>query len=75
MPTGWDNWLGVPLEESPRVYSAGYTEAAGALGYIWEKAHYVGYTDASFTTPTDTANWHGINGPIIRAGVGDMIEM
>lgn len=70
-----DNWLGVPLEDSPRVYRAGYTEAAGSLGLLWEKAVYRGYTDATFSNYTETADWMGINGPIVRAEVGDMIEM
>jgi hypothetical protein len=54
MPTGWDNWLGVPLEDSPRVNAAGYSKDSGSLGLKWEKAFYRGYTDASFTQRTST---------------------
>jgi len=50
-PTGYDNWLGVPIKNSPIAYQAGFT-APGSLGLIWEKAMYVGYTDASITRKT-----------------------
>lgn len=36
---------------------------------------YRGYTDANFTTPTPREAWQGLNGPIIRAELGDMIQI
>ncbi|MCJ1300983.1 hypothetical protein MMC08_003782 [Hypocenomyce scalaris] len=75
IPTGWDNWLGVPINDSPRAYSAGYTTAAGSLGLTWKKAVYRQYTDASFTTPSSRPSFQGILGPTLRAEVGDMIEI
>ena len=48
IPTGWDNWLGVPIGVSPRAYAAGYT-TENSLGTKWQKAMYRAYTDASFT--------------------------
>ncbi|KAL2217717.1 putative multicopper oxidase [Thermoascus aurantiacus ATCC 26904] len=48
-PTGWDNWLGVPMNE--------------------------GYTDATFEERSEQPPWLGFQGPILRAEVGDMIEI
>ncbi len=72
--SGWDNWLGVPIEVSPRAYSAGYT-SPGSLGLKWLKALYRGYTGTTFTTLTEQPPWEGVNGPTLRAEVGDMIEI
>jgi len=36
---------------------------------------YMGYTNASFTVRTDKPDTLGINGPIVRAEVGDMIQI
>ena len=74
VPSSWDNWLGVPIGESPRANITGIT-APGSLGTTWQKALYRGYTDASFTTLSPQPPWQGINGPTLRAEVGDMIEV
>ena len=74
LPSGWDNWLGVPLSVSPRARLAGYT-APGSLGTKWQKAVYRGYTDSTFTKQTIQESTHGIQGPLLRAEVGDMIEI
>lgn len=73
-PTGWDNWLGVPISASPRAYLAGYT-VPGSLGTKWAKAIYRGYTDATFNKLSPQPPTQGINGPTLRAEVGDMIEI
>lgn len=73
-PTGWDNALGVPLEYSPRARYGGVV-GSGSLGTKWQKALYCGYTDASFSQLSPQPSWNGNNGPIIRAEVGDMIEV
>ena len=70
-PTGWDNWMGVPFNVSPRAQMAGYVEA----GTKWQKALYRGYTDATFTTPLPQPPWQGMQGPTLRSEVGDMIEI
>ncbi|THX23256.1 hypothetical protein D6D11_10556 [Aureobasidium pullulans] len=70
-PTGWDNWLGVPLHDSIRAKNAGYLE----YGTVWTKALYRGYTDATFTQRTEQPAWQGTQGPILRAEVGDVIEI
>lgn len=70
-PSGWDNWLGLPLQHSPRAQSAGYTKH----GTKWKKAVYRGYTDGAFTARTPQPEWQGTQGPTIRAEVGDMVEI
>jgi hypothetical protein len=44
-------------------------------GTTFTKALYRGYTDDTFTTLTEQAPYQGIQGPTIRAEVGDMIEI
>ncbi|KAK4997832.1 hypothetical protein LTR66_002819 [Elasticomyces elasticus] len=70
-PSGWDNWLGVPLGASPRAQSAGYNQ----YGYTWQKALYRGYTDATFSTLLTQPAWQGTQGPTLRSEVGDLIEI
>lgn len=72
VPSGWDNWMGVPIKDSPRATT--YTSSP-SLGLEMQKARYVGYTDASFTNRSIQPSHLGIQGPIIRAEVGDMIEI
>jgi FtsP/CotA-like multicopper oxidase with cupredoxin domain len=75
VPSDWDNWLGVPFEALPRASSAGYTKASGSLGTKWEKALYRGYTNASFAERTQQPSWQGVNGPTLRAEVGDIFQI
>ncbi|KAK5679413.1 hypothetical protein LTS10_008230 [Elasticomyces elasticus] len=70
-PSGWDNWLGVPMNVSPRANMAG----ANQYGTKWLKALYRGYTDSSFTTYSEQPTWQGTQGPTIRSEVGDLIEI
>ncbi|KAK5742376.1 hypothetical protein LTR17_003388 [Elasticomyces elasticus] len=70
-PSGWDNWLGVPMNVSPRANMAG----ANQYGTKWLKALYRGYTDSSFTTYSEQPAWQGTQGPTIRSEVGDLIEI
>lgn len=68
-PTGWDNWLGVPINLSPRAMP----ETTYNTTYL--KALYRGYTDSSFTTRTQQPPWQGTQGPTIRSEVGDMVQI
>lgn len=70
-PSGYDNWLGVPLAVSPRARKSGYTK----YGTKWKKAAFRGYTDSTFTSKTPQPEWQGIQGPTIRSEVGDLIEI
>ncbi|KAH0257747.1 Cupredoxin, partial [Aureobasidium melanogenum] len=69
-PTGWDNYMGVPIDVSPRAKSSGYLPRL-----TWRKALYRGYTDGNFTQMTERPAYEGLLGPIIRAEVGDLIEI
>jgi hypothetical protein len=72
---GWDNWLGVPLNESWRAWELDYIPTNTSLGTTFDKALYRGYTDSSFTNMTEQPDWLGYQGPILRAEVNDMIEV
>ncbi|KAI4717172.1 Cupredoxin [Aureobasidium sp. EXF-10727] len=78
-PSGWDNWLGVPVQNSPHAAAAGYLNLTGSIGASWgmefQKAVYKGYTDNSFTNQTEQPAHNGINGPVLRGEVGDMIQI
>ncbi|KAI6842417.1 Cupredoxin [Hortaea werneckii] len=70
-PTGWDNWLGVPFDISPRANFASYNE----YGTKWLKALYRGYTDSNFSQRSEQTAFQGTQGPTIRSEVGDLIEI
>ncbi|KAI7287602.1 Cupredoxin [Hortaea werneckii] len=70
-PTGWDNWLGVPFDISPRANFASYNE----YGTKWLKALYRGYTDSTFSQRNEQPAFQGTQGPTIRSEVGDLIEI
>lgn len=72
---GWDNWLGVPFNESFRAQTFGYIANSTTIGTRYDKALYRGYTDETFQTRSEQPPWLGFQGPIIRAEVGDMIEV
>jgi hypothetical protein len=74
-PTGWDNVLGVPMNESFRAQYWGYVPSNTSLGTKYKKAVYRGYTGSNFTDYTEQPDWQGIQGPPLRAEVGDMIEI
>jgi FtsP/CotA-like multicopper oxidase with cupredoxin domain len=48
---------------------------ANTYGTTWLKALYRGYTDETFSEYSEQPPWEGTQGPIIRAEVGDMIEI
>ncbi|KAL1963548.1 hypothetical protein VTN77DRAFT_7993 [Rasamsonia byssochlamydoides] len=70
-PTGYNNWLGVPFDFSPRAQAANYT----VFGTKWQKAVYRAYTDATFTVPAPQPDFQGVQGPTIRSEVGDLIQI
>ncbi|KAJ6172810.1 hypothetical protein N7470_001877 [Penicillium chermesinum] len=74
--TGWDNWLGVPMNESFRAQDWGYIKSSASMGAgPFDKALYRAYTDDTFTKQAEQPDWVGYQGPILRAEVGDMIEI
>lgn len=62
------------MNVSTRAYTAGYT-SPGSFGLKWEKARYFGYTDSCFTTRTNQSASRGIQGPLLRGEVGDIVEV
>jgi manganese oxidase len=73
-PSGWNNWKGMPMDASTRANLAGYT-ASGSMGLSRETAVHRGCIEASFTQRTPQPPTQGIQGPTLRAEVGDMIEI
>lgn len=77
-PSGIDQITGEPFDEEGQIYAE---SAPNRIGRVNLKALYREYTDQTFTTlttrrPADPAAAHlGTLGPIIRAVVGDTIEV
>jgi hypothetical protein len=63
------------MKESFRAQTWGYIASNTSIGTKYDKAVYRGYTNALFQERTKQPEWLGLQGPIIRAEVGDMIEV
>lgn len=42
---------------------------------LWKKTRYVEYTDGTFQSPKPQPSWLGVLGPVIRAEVGDTVQV
>ena len=62
-PSGQDLLTGEPLKQP------------WAQKHQWAKSRFIEYTDSTFTTPKPQPPWLGILGPIIRAEVGDEVDV
>ncbi|MCC6312377.1 MAG: multicopper oxidase domain-containing protein [Thermomicrobiales bacterium] len=74
-PSGRDLITGEPFDETADVFVGGGEDR---IGRVYRKALYRAYTDDTFTTPAaiDPAWSHlGFLGPVIRAEVGDTLEV
>lgn len=74
-PSGTNQITGEPFDEAAAVFVGGGEDR---IGRIYRKARYRAYTDDTFATPAavDPAWEHlGLLGPVIRAEVGDAIEV
>lgn len=72
-PEGRDLMMGEAFSAEDLVFVGA---GPGRIGHIYHKVRYVGYTDATFTTPVPTEDAsRGILGPIIHAEVGDTIDV
>ena len=72
-PTGMNNVDGLPLDQSPH---SGLYFAPPYIGGTYIKAQYIEYTDSSFNERkqrTVAENHLGLQGPVLRAEVGDTI--
>jgi hypothetical protein len=63
------------MNESFRAQTWGYIPSSSNIGTVFDKALYKGYTGPDFKTKTEQPEWLGFNGPVVRAEVGDMIEI
>jgi hephaestin len=74
-PTGSNQITGQPFGDLENTFVA---TGPDRIGSIYHKAHFVEYTDASFSVPKSIgARWRhlGILGPAIHAEVGDTIKV
>jgi hypothetical protein len=74
-PADRDLMMGIPFGDKAKVYAA---RGADRIGSTYKKAHYIEYTDASFTRRKPRppgSQYLGIVGPVIRAEVGDKIRI
>lgn len=72
-PEGRDLMMGQEFTDEQKVF---VEPGPDRIGHIYHKVRYVGYTDATFTQklPVEDPSL-GILGPVIRAEVGDTIEV
>jgi FtsP/CotA-like multicopper oxidase with cupredoxin domain len=66
-------WNYAPLGQDP-VFGRPVPSPWGD-SLVYQKLHYVGYSDDAFTTPVPQPSWAGILGPMIRGAVGDTIKV
>jgi hephaestin len=72
-PGGGDLMMGRPFDATADVFVA---PGPSRIGHIYHKLRYVGYSDAGFTDPLPPEDPSlGNLGPVIRAEVGDEIEI
>lgn len=76
-PSGINRVTGAPFSEAEALFTE-QDEARTRIGRVYRKALYREYSDATFSTlKPRTAEWQhlGALGPLIRAQVGDTIEV
>ena len=74
-PSGINRITGEPFDATANVY---LESGPDRIGRVHDKALYHAYTDATFTTrgPAQPGEEHlGLLGPVVRAAVGDTIEI
>lgn len=74
-PDGYDVTMGRDFGEDASVFVAG--NGVDRVGSVYRKAIFRQYSDDTFTTPVDRPEWAhaGLLGPVLRAAVGDTIEI
>ncbi|KAL8287598.1 hypothetical protein RQP46_003456 [Phenoliferia psychrophenolica] len=75
IPSGWDNMRGVPVDESPVAEGSDYIPSSTSIGHKYIKGLFKGYTDGNYSTLTKQPDWLGLQGPLMRGEVGDMVEV
>jgi len=74
MPSGMDMINGMTVEDSPQA-AAVAARNGQRIGHVYKKALFREYTDNSFAQQSPRPEWLGILGPIIRAEVGDTLNV
>jgi hypothetical protein len=75
-PSGFDVAKGAEFGEDANVFVLGADNAAECrVGATYKKARYVQFTDATFTKQVPQPAWAGVQGPTLRAVVGDTIKV
>jgi hephaestin len=46
-----------------------------AIGRVYKKARFIRYTDGSFATEVEAPAWHGLQGPVLAAEVGNVLAI
>ncbi|KAL9973398.1 hypothetical protein ACROYT_G019854 [Oculina patagonica] len=74
-PSGKNNMDGQSLTKPGSDSAVFFAQGKHRIGGTYLKASYEGYTDNTFTTKKTKPDYLGFLGPIIRAEVGDVIEV
>lgn len=75
IPSGWDNMRGIPISDTPTSDGSDYSPSNNSLGHKYRKSLFRGYTSSNYTSRVEHPSWLGFQGPLIRAEVGDMVEV
>ena len=66
----------MPIADSPQSQpGSAYAASPDSIGSKYIKSLFKGYTDDTYTTLTEQPDWLGFQGPLIKAEVGDLIEV
>lgn len=74
-PSGMNNMDGESLTKPDSDSAVFFAQGDDRIGGTYLKASYEEYADGSFTTKKDKPEYLGFLGPVIRAEVGDVIEV
>ncbi|XP_022788227.1 hephaestin-like protein [Stylophora pistillata] len=74
-PTGMNNMDGQSLTKPDSDSAVFFAQGADRIGGTYTKASYEEYTDSTFSVNKEKPKHLGFLGPVIRAEVGDVIEV
>jgi hypothetical protein len=71
-PLGYDGCTGAAFTPEQEVFTK---TTNTTMGRVYKKARFVQYTDATFTQRVPVPDYYGILGPMLKAEVGDVLEV
>jgi FtsP/CotA-like multicopper oxidase with cupredoxin domain len=75
-PSGFDVAKGVEFDDAANVFVQNANSASECrVGSTYKKARYIQFTDSTFTKQVAQPSWLGVQGPTLRAIVGDTIKV